>query len=77
MEIERHVHAIQADLAAAAELGGEDVAEAGRRLAEAAGASLQLRIIDVLTDASIWSSWCHPSVGSRPSRPQVTISVLA
>ena len=43
MDIDRHVHAIQADLAAAAALGDEATAAAGERLAAAVSASLQLR----------------------------------
>jgi hypothetical protein len=53
MDIERHVQAIQADLAAAAALGDEAVAEAAQRLAAAVGSSLQLRLLDVLTDATL------------------------
>jgi hypothetical protein len=53
MDIDRHVHAIQADLAAAAALGDEATAAAGERLAAAVSASLQLRLLDVLTDASL------------------------
>jgi len=46
MDIDRHVHAIQADLAAAAALGDEATAAAGERLAAAVSASLQLRLLD-------------------------------
>jgi hypothetical protein len=53
MDIDRHVHAIQADLAAAAALGDEATAAAGERLAAAVSASLQLRVLDVLTDATL------------------------
>jgi hypothetical protein len=53
MDLSRHVAALQADLAAAAALGGEETAEAGRRLADAAGASLQLRLLDLLSEASL------------------------
>jgi hypothetical protein len=53
MDIERHVQAIQADLAAAAALGDESVAAAGQRLAAAVGSSLQLRLLDVLTEATL------------------------
>ncbi len=53
MDIDRHVHAIQADLSAAAALGDEATAAAGDRLAAAVAASLQLRLLDVLTDASL------------------------
>ena len=53
MDLSPHVLAIQSDLAAAAALGGEDAAEAGRRLAAAVESSLQLRLLDVLTEASL------------------------
>lgn len=49
----RHVRAIQSDLAAAAALGDETTAEAARRLSEALESSLQLRLLDVLTDATL------------------------
>jgi hypothetical protein len=53
MELSRHVAAIQADLAAAAGLGDDATAEAGRRLSGALEASLQLRLLDVLTEAAL------------------------
>ena len=53
MDLTRHVEGIRRDLAGAAALGGEDVAEAGRRLADAVESSLQLRLLDVLTDAAL------------------------
>ena len=53
MDIEQHVEAIQADLAAAAALGDEASAAAGERLAAAVDSSLQLRLLDVLTDATL------------------------
>ncbi len=53
MDIARHIQAIQADLAAAAALGDEASAAAGERLAAAVESSLQLRLLDVLTDASL------------------------
>ena len=53
MDIDRHVQAIQSDLAAAASLGDEAIAAAGERLAAAVGSSLQLRLLDVLTDATL------------------------
>jgi len=53
MDIERHVQAIQSDLAAAAALGDEATAAAGERLAAAVESSLQLRLLDVLTDATL------------------------
>lgn len=53
MDITRHVQAIQLDLAAAASLGDEASAAAGERLAAALDASLQLRLLDVLTEATL------------------------
>jgi hypothetical protein len=52
MQMSNHVRAIQADLAAAASLGDESTAEAGRRLSEALESSLHLRLLDLLTDAA-------------------------
>jgi hypothetical protein len=51
MDATRYVTALQSDLAAQAALGGDEVAEAGRRLAEAAGPALQLRLQDLLAEA--------------------------
>jgi HicB-like protein involved in pilus formation len=53
MELAHHITAIQSDLAAAAALGGEETADAGRRLSDALGSSLQLRLLDVLTEAGL------------------------
>ena len=53
MDLTRHVEGIRRDLAGAAALGGDEVAEAGRRLADAVESSLQLRLLDVLTDAAL------------------------
>jgi hypothetical protein len=53
MDLEQHVSAVKSDLAAAAALGGEESAEAGRRLVEAASSSLQLRLLDVLSEAAL------------------------
>jgi hypothetical protein len=53
MEIAPHVHAIQGDLAAAAALGDEASAEAGRRLSQALESSLHLRLLDLLTQVAV------------------------
>jgi HicB-like protein involved in pilus formation len=53
MELAHHITAIQSDLAAAAALGGEETADAGRRLSDALGSSLQLRLLDVITEAGL------------------------
>ena len=53
MDIERHVQAIQSDLAVAAALGDEASVAAGERLAAAVASSLQLRLLDVLTEATL------------------------
>jgi hypothetical protein len=52
MQMSNHVKAIQSDLAAAASLGDESIAEAGRRLSEALESSLHLRLQDLLTEAA-------------------------
>jgi HicB family len=53
MDISRYVTALQTDLAAAAALGDEATADAGRRLSEAIEASLTLRLFDLLTEAAV------------------------
>jgi hypothetical protein len=53
MQMANHVSAIQADLAAAAALGDEATAEAGRRLSEALESSLHLRLLDLLTESAL------------------------
>jgi HicB family len=52
MQLEGHVQAIQTDLAAAAALGDAATAEAARRLSEALGSTLHLRLLDVLGEAA-------------------------
>jgi hypothetical protein len=52
MKMSNHVRAIQVDLAAAASLGDEAIAEAGRKLSEALESSLHLRLLDVLAEAA-------------------------
>jgi len=53
MQMAPHIAAIQADLAAAASLGDEATAEAARRISEALGSSLHLRLLDLLGDAAL------------------------
>jgi predicted HicB family RNase H-like nuclease len=53
MDLSRHINALQTDLSDAAALGGEEIAAAGRKLAAAAGAALQLRLLDLLSEASL------------------------
>ena len=48
-----HIAAIQADLAAAASLGDEATTEAARRISDALGSSLHLRLLDVLGEAAL------------------------
>ena len=48
-----HITAIQADLAAAASLGDEATAEAARRISDALGSSLHLRLLDLLGEAAL------------------------
>jgi hypothetical protein len=53
MQTAPYVQAIQADLAAAASLGDEATADAGRRLSLAVESSLHLRLLDLLTEVSL------------------------
>lgn len=53
MDLTRYVQALQSDLAAAAALGDDATAEAGRRLSEALESALTLRLFDLLTEASV------------------------
>jgi HicB-like protein involved in pilus formation len=53
MQIAPHIAAIQADLAAAAALGDDATAEAARRVADALGTSLHLRLLDLLGEAAL------------------------
>ena len=48
-----HITAIQSDLAAAAALADEATAEAARRVSEALGTSLHLRLLDLLGEAAL------------------------
>jgi hypothetical protein len=50
--LEGHIHGIHADLASAASLGDESTAEAARRLSEALGSTLHLRLLDLLGEAA-------------------------
>lgn len=53
MQLESHIQAIQQDLAATAGLGEEATAEAARRLSEALGSTLHLRLLDLLGEAAL------------------------
>ncbi len=53
MHLENHVHAIQADLAATADLGNEATAEAARRLSEALESIVHLRLLDLLGEVAL------------------------
>jgi hypothetical protein len=52
MQLEGHVQAIQTDLASAAGLGDDATAEAARRLSDALGSTLHLRLLDLLGEAA-------------------------
>ena len=53
MQMAHHLHAIQEDLAAAAALAADEpTAEAARRLSQALGSSLHLRLLDVVSEAA-------------------------
>jgi HicB-like protein involved in pilus formation len=54
MQIGPYVHALQEDLAAAAALAGNEAAQEGaRRLAQALEPSLQLRLLDLLSEIAL------------------------
>ncbi len=53
MQLDSHVDAIQQDLAATAGLGDDATAEAARRLTEALGSTLHLRLLDLLGEAAL------------------------
>jgi hypothetical protein len=54
MQLAHHIQAIQEDLASAASLASdESTAEAGRRLTQALGSSLHLRLLDVVNEAAL------------------------
>ncbi|HEU5263094.1 MAG TPA: toxin-antitoxin system HicB family antitoxin [Gaiellaceae bacterium] len=53
MQLESHIQAIQQDLAATAGLGEEATAEAARRLSEALGSTLHLRLLDLLGEVAL------------------------
>ena len=60
MQLANHIRAIQGDLAAAAALGDESSAEAGRRISEALEPALHLRLLDILTEAALGLSEALP-----------------
>ena len=69
MQIEHHIQAIQEDLAAAASLAADEpTVEAGRRLTQALGSSLHLRLLDVVSEAALALS------GSVPGRIEVRLA---
>jgi hypothetical protein len=53
LQLDSHIQAIQQDLAATASLGDEAAAEAARRLSEALGSTLHLRLLDLLGEAAL------------------------
>ena len=52
MQLDTHIQAIQADLAATAGLGDEATAEAARRLSEALTSTLHIRLLDLIGEAA-------------------------
>lgn len=53
MQLSHHIDALLADLAAAGSLGDEAVAQAADRLSEALRASAHLRLLDLLSEATL------------------------
>ena len=52
MQLDSHIQAIQADLAATAGLGDKATAAAARRLSEALASTLHLRLLDLIGEAA-------------------------
>lgn len=61
MELARYIEALQSDLAGIAAVGDEQTAAAAGRLIEAIRASAGLRLLDVLTEATLELSGQLPS----------------
>jgi hypothetical protein len=53
MQMAPHIAAIQSDLTAAASFGDDATAEAARRVSDALGSSLHLRLLDLLGEAAL------------------------
>jgi hypothetical protein len=53
VQLDSHIDAIQQDLATTAGLGDDATAEAARRLTEALGSTLHLRLLDLLGEAAL------------------------
>jgi hypothetical protein len=53
VQLQSHIQAIQHDLAATAGLGDEATREAAKRLIETLGATLHLRLLDLLGEAAL------------------------
>ena len=53
MQLDSHIQAIQEDLANTAGLGDEAISQAAQRLIETLGSTLQLRLLDLLGEATM------------------------
>ena len=74
MQLSTHIDALLADLQAAGSLGDDNVAQAAERLSEAIKGSARLRLLDLLSEATLEVSDQLPSghveirlVGQEPS----------
>jgi predicted HicB family RNase H-like nuclease len=61
MQLANHIEALLADLQAAGSLGDEAVAQAAQRLSEALQGSARLRLLDLLSEATLEISDQRPS----------------
>jgi hypothetical protein len=61
LQLSNHIEALLADLAAAGELGDDAVAQAAQRLSDALRASAHLRLLDLLSEATLEISGQLPS----------------
>jgi hypothetical protein len=66
MQLDAHVEAIRTELAALASLGDEHVAAAAERLSEALGPALEVRLLELLSEAAL-------EIGSQLPAGQVEI----
>ena len=53
MQLSLHIDALREDLNRLAAVGGDEVAEAARRLSEALDSAIRLRLVDVLSEAAL------------------------
>src|SRR3954452_3787479 len=53
MQLDTHVHSLQAELASLASIGDEQIAAAAERLSQGLGPALRLRLLELLSEAAL------------------------